>query len=71
MKFEIPVTFTCLDVVEVEAETLEAAIQYIKEEKHLDACIQKLDGRYVHGTGCIDDGKQGKASVAETIDLLQ
>ena len=56
-KFNIPVTWEVWDVVEVEAETLEEAIKYVKE--NIDTIPLGKNTEYLDGTYKIYDGEDG------------
>ena len=70
-KFELPVTWTVLDAIEVEANSLEEAISLVKNED--ETVISSLPDNltYVNGTLRIDDGQNGNLSVEDTIKFLK
>lgn len=68
-KFSIPVTWEVWDKVEVEAETIEDAIQYVKE--HIDEIPLGTEPEYIDGSYRIDDGENGEANLEETIRYLK
>lgn len=68
-KFSIPVTWEVWDKVEVEAETIEEAIQYVKD--NLDTIPLGTEPEYIDGSYKIDDGENGEATVKETIHYLK
>lgn len=62
-KFNIPVTWEVWDVVEVEAETLEEAIKYVK--KNIDTIPLGKNTEYLDGTYKIYDGEDEFATIEE------
>lgn len=68
-KFSIPVTWEVWDKVEVEAETIEEAIQYVKD--NLDTIPLGTEPEYIDGSYRIDDGDNGQATIKETIKFLK
>ena len=57
-KFSIPVTWQVWDKVKVEAETIEEAIEYVKN--NIDEIPLGTEPEYIDGTYKIDDGKDGE-----------
>ena len=68
-KFSIPVTWSVCDKIEVEAETIEDAIRYVKE--HIDEIPLGTEPEYIYGTYRIDDGDDGENSVEDTVKYLK
>ena len=68
-KFSIPVTWEVWDKVEVEAETIEEAIQYVKD--NLDTIPLGTEPEYIDGSYRIDDGDNGQATIKETIKFIK
>lgn len=68
-KFSIPVTWQVWDKIEVEAETIEEAVAYVKE--HIDEIPLGTEPEYIDGSYRIDDGDDGDASVEETVRYLR
>ena len=68
-KFSIPVTWSVWDKIEVEAETIEDAIRYVKE--HIDEIPLGTELEYIDGTYRIDDGDNGENSVEDTVNYLK
>ena len=68
-KFSIPVIWEVWDKVEVEAETIEEAIQYVKD--NLDTIPLGTEPEYIDGSYRIDDGDNGEADIEETVRYLK
>ena len=68
-RFSIPVIWKVWDKVEVVAETIEQAVQYVKE--HIDEIPLGTEPEYIDGSHQIDDGNNGEATVEETIKYLK
>lgn len=68
-KFKIPVEWSVWDKVEVEAETIEEAIQYVKD--NIDTIPLGTEPEYIDGSYHIDDGDNGENSVEETVKYLK
>ena len=68
-KFSIPVTWEVWDKIEVEAETIEEAIQYVKD--NLDTIPLGTDPEYIDGSYRIDDGDNGEATIEDTVHYLK
>lgn len=68
-KFYIPVEWSVWDKVEVQAYTIEEAIQWVKE--HIDEIPLGTDPEYIDGSYRIDDGDNGEASVEEAVKYLK
>lgn len=68
-KFSIPVTWEVWDKIEVEAETIEEAIKYVKE--NIDTIPLGTEPEYIDGSYKIDDGENGEATIEETVDYLK
>lgn len=68
-KFSIPVTWEVWDKVEVEAETLEDAVRYVRE--NIDEIPLGTEPEYIDGSYKIDDGDNGEATIEETIAYLR
>ena len=68
-KFSIPVTWEVWDKVEVEAETIEEAIQYVKD--NLDTIPLGTEPEYIDGSYKIEDGNNGESDVEETVRYLK
>lgn len=68
-KFYIPVSWEVWDKVEVEAETIEEAIKYVKE--NIEVIPLGSEPEYIEGSYKIDDGDGGEASIEETIKYLK
>lgn len=57
------------DFLEIEAETIDEAVQWVKD--HRDDIPLGANASYVDGTYHIDDGKNGDATVEETVKTLR
>ena len=68
-KFSIPVTWEVWDKIEVEAETIEDAIKYVKE--NIDTIPLGTEPEYIDGSYKIDDGNNGEATIDETVSYLK
>lgn len=68
-KFSIPVTWEVWDKIEVEAETIEEAIQYVKD--NLDTIPLGTEPEYIDGSYKIEDGNNGESDIEETVDYLK
>ena len=68
-KFSIPVKWEVWDKVEVKAETIEEAIQFLKD--NIDTIPLGTEPEYIDGTYQIDDGHEGQASIEETVKYLR
>lgn len=68
-KFSILVTWSVWDKIEVEAETIEDAIRYVKE--HIDEIPLGTEPEYIDGTYRIDDGDDGENTVEDTVKYLK
>lgn len=68
-KFSIPVTWEVWDKIEVEAETIEAAIQYVKD--NLDTIPLGSEPEYIDGSYKIEDGNNGESDIEETVCYLK
>lgn len=68
-KFSIPVTWEVWDKIEVEAETIEEAIQYVKD--NLDTIPLGSEPEYIDGSYKIEDGNNGESDIEETVDYLK
>lgn len=68
-KFSIPVTWEVWDKIEVEAETIEEAIQYVKD--NLDTIPLGTEPEYVDGSYKIEDGNNGESDIEETVSYLK
>ena len=68
-KFSIHVTWQVWSKIEIEAETIEDAVEYVKE--NLDALPFGTDPEYIDGSYNIDDGQDGYASTEETVRYLK
>lgn len=68
-KFNIPVTWCVYDKVEIEAETLEDAIKYVKE--HIEEIPLGTEPEYIDGSYSIDDGNDGMSSIDDTVKYIK
>ena len=68
-KFSIPVVWKVWDKVEVEAETIEEAIEYVKN--NINEIPLGTEPEYIDGTYKIDDGKDDEKSIEETVKYLR
>ena len=68
-QFSIPVVWQVWDKVIVEAETIEDAIRYIKE--NIDDIPLGTEPEYIDSSYRIDDGQDGQASIDETVRYLK
>lgn len=68
-KFSIPVTWEVWDKIEVEAETIEEAIQYVKD--NLDTIPLGSEPEYIDGSYKIEDGNNGESDIEETVHYLK
>ena len=66
-KFYIPVTWQVWDKIAVEAETIEEAVKYVKD--NLDIIPLGTEPEYIDGSFAVDDGDAG--SVEESIEYLK
>ena len=67
-KFSIPVTWEVWDKIEVEAETIEEAIKYVRE--NIDTIPLGTEPECIDGSYRID-GDNGKTDMEETIKYLR
>lgn len=67
-RFYIPVTWEVWDKIEVEAETIEEAVEYVKE--NIDSIPLGTEPDYIDGTYKIDDGENGEATVEDAVRYL-
>lgn len=68
--YSIPVLWTMWDAVEVEADSLEEAVEFVKE--NIDDLPRSKNGQYLEGSFRMDDGSPyGEASVEEAIEHLR
>ena len=68
-KFSIPVTWGVWDKIEVEAETIEDAIQYVKD--NIDTIPLGTEPEYIDGSYKIDDGENGNANIEDAVKYLK
>ena len=68
-KFSIPVKWEVWDKINVEAETIEDAVQYVKE--HIDDLPFGSEPEFVDGSYNIYDGENGEASIEDTVKYLR
>ena len=68
-KFSIPVTWEVWDKIEVEAENIEEAIQYVKD--NLDTIPLGSEPEYIDGSYKIEDGNNGESDIEETVCYLK
>lgn len=68
-KYSIPVNWSVWDKVDVEAESLEEAIQYVRD--NADTIPLGTEPEYIDGTYKIDDGQNGEATMDETVKYLK
>lgn len=68
-KFSIPVTWSVQDKIEVEAETIEDAVKYVKE--HIDEIPLGTEPEYIEDSYRIDDGNDGENDIEGTIKYLK
>ena len=68
-KFSIPVVWEVWDKIEVKANSIEEAVQYVKE--HIDELPLGEEPEYIDGTYRIEDGEKGEATVDEAVRYLK
>lgn len=68
-RFYIPVEWSVWDKIEIEAYTIEEAVQWVKE--HIDEIPLGTDPEYIDGSYRIEDGNNGEASAEETVRHLK
>lgn len=68
-QYNIPVSWSVSDKVVVEAETLEEAVQFVKD--HIEEIPLGTNPEYVDDSYQIDDGSSGEKSVQETAQYLR
>ena len=68
-KFSIPITWTVWDKIEVEAETIEEAVKYVKD--NLDNIPLGTEPEDIGGSCKIEDGNNGESDVEETVRYLK
>lgn len=68
-KFSIPVTWQVWDKVEVEAESIEDAVKYVKE--NIETIPLGTEPEYIDGSYQIDDGSNGQESIEDTVKYLK
>lgn len=68
-RFSIPVTWEVWDKIEIEAETIEEAIQYFKDNS--DLIPLGIEPEYIDGSYKIDDGENGGATIENTVKYLK
>ena len=68
-KFSIPVTWQVWDKVEVEAESIEDAVKYVKE--NIETIPLGTEPEYIDGSYQIDDGADGQESIEDTVKYLK
>ena len=68
-KFFIPVTWQVWDKVEVKADSIEEAVEWLKE--NIDLVPIGIEPEYVDDSYRIDDGQDGEATVEETVKYLK
>lgn len=68
-QYSIPVTWSVSDKVVIEAESLEEAVQFVKD--HIEEIPLGMNPEYIDGSYQIDDGSFGEKSVQETAQYLR
>lgn len=68
-KYYIPVSWEVWDKVEIEAESLEDAVKYVKE--NIDDIPLGTEPEYIDGSYKIEDGENGEASIEDTIEYIR
>ena len=68
-RFSIPVIWEVWDKIEVEAETIEEAIAYVKE--NIDEIPLGTWPEYIDGSYRIDDGDNGNATIEDAVHYLK
>ena len=68
-KYYIPVSWEVWDKVEIEAESLEDAVKYVKE--NIDDIPLGTEPEYIDGSYKIEDGENGEASIEDTIKYIK
>lgn len=68
-KFSIPVIWQVWDKVEVEAESIEDAVRYVKE--NIETIPLGTEPEYIDGSYQIDDGADGQESIKNTVKYLK
>ncbi len=67
--FYIPVTWSVWDKVKVTAESIEDALQYVRN--HIDEIPLPTEPEYIDGSFRIEDGCDGNADMKETLQYLR
>lgn len=67
-KYYVPVMWEVWDKVEVQADSLEEAVKYVKQ--HEDTIPLGTTPNYIDGSYHVDDGNNGKSSIKETVDFI-
>ena len=68
-RFYIPVSWEVWDKVEVEAETIEEAVKYIKD--NIDTIPLGTEPEYIDGSYKIEDGQNGQGTVDEAVHYMK
>lgn len=68
-KYYIPVSWEVWDKVEIQAESLEDAVKYVKE--NIDDIPLGTEPEYIDGSYKIEDGENGEASIEDTIEYIR
>lgn len=68
-KYYIPVSWEVWDKVEIEAESLEDAVKFVKE--NIDDIPLGTEPEYIDGSYKIEDGENGEASIEDTIEYIR
>lgn len=63
-QYNIPVAWSVSDKVVVEAESLEEAVQFVKD--HIEEIPLGMNPEYIDNSCQIDNGSSGEKSVQET-----
>lgn len=67
--YYIPVTWEVWDKVEVEANSLEEAVKYVKD--NIDDIPLGTEPEYIDGSYKIEDGENGEATLEETVKYIK
>lgn len=67
--FYLPVAWSVWDKVPIKANSIEEAIQYLKD--NIDEIPLGTEPEYIDGSYSIEDGRDGSANVEDTIAYLR
>ena len=67
-KYYVPVMWEVWGKVEVQANSLAEAVEYVKQ--HEDTIPLGTAPNYIDGSYHVDDGNNGKSSIKEAVDFI-